>query len=168
MDPQIFAQSLKRQAALYIAKLFDLPDLPRSRVHDITNSFTQFLNNSPITILFMHLLNRLEFFNESPNNLLAMKTMLALILNPFEELRTEHQCLQHFQDIDTYIPPIEVIVGTKKCYKNIKNEIISINENITAQVIPLQQVLKKFFELPNIFEHTLTYIKDLENKKNSL
>ncbi|CAD6227244.1 GSCOCG00011948001-RA-CDS [Cotesia congregata] len=165
MDPQIFAQSLKREAALYIAKLFDLPDLPRSRVHDITNGFTQFLNNSPITILFMHLLNSLEFLNESPNNLLAMKTMLALILNPFEELRTEHQCLQHFEDTDTYIPPIEVVVGTKKRYKNIKDEIISTNENITVQVIPLQQVLQKFFELPNVFELTLTYISNLENEK---
>ncbi|XP_044578609.1 uncharacterized protein LOC123261159 [Cotesia glomerata] len=94
-----------------------------------------------------------------------MKTMLALILNPFEELRTEHQCLQHFKDTDTYIPPIEVVVGTKKRYKNIKDEIISTNENITVQVIPLQQVLQKFFELPNIFELTLTYIRNLENEK---
>lgn len=41
-------------------------------------------------------------------------------------------------------------------------------KSVTIQYIPVCQVLKKFFELPSVFEETMSYMEHLQNSKDGL
>lgn len=164
MDPKTFAKDINDSAALFVAKLYNLSDLPRRRVSTITRDASLILQHPSTELLFNQILNRLRQLGESPNNISAYTTMLHTLQNPFNLFNSESQCFDYFKSSQTYIPPVEVKIGEKFIYKT-KNDHTAIDiENLTVQIVPLRNVLTKFFQLPNIFDDTIEYLNKLEKE----
>ena len=62
-----------------------------------------------------------------------------------------------------YIPPQEIEVDGDQITIGTKDGNKVIDKKVTITFISLRQVFVKFFELPNIFENTMSYVLKLEN-----
>ncbi|XP_074097689.1 uncharacterized protein LOC141526555 [Cotesia typhae] len=102
---------------------------------------------------------------ETTDAVSVYKKMISKIQNPFEQLKTDNQCMNYFEEHKTYLPPIQIKVGEKKFFKIINGEKVPTTKDVTAQIILLRDALKKFFELPDIFDETMSYIQYLESQK---
>lgn len=59
---------------------------------------------------------------------------------------------------------IDFCVENKRTKKDVKPQMTQI----TGQCIPLRLVLKKFFELPDVFKSTLQYMQEVQSESQFL
>lgn len=162
MDPNTFSKSMQHHAGNLVSELYNFPDVPRKRVHDILICFEKFLQQQFITSVFSQMTARLTNLGECEVNVDAYKSMIGVLQTPFFEFRNEYQSFQYFKLQGTYIEPEEV----KVCVKSMPPPacpLSVISENTAViQFIPLRTVLKKFFELPGVFNCVMSYLDELE------
>lgn len=88
--------------------------------------------------------------------------MFQSLSNPFQHLDTEYKRITHFQTTGAYVPPESYHIGSRVGKKNSKKGVKAEMKQVTGQFIPLRYVLKKFFELPDVFKSTIQYMKDVQ------
>ena len=99
------------------------------------------------------------------------KTKLLLILNRcanfLKSFNSEQKCLTRFKALKTYVEPKSIVIGQRMEFK--KHAIFQSIHHVpvTIQHIPLGKVLKLFFELPNVFNETMSYLNKL-NKNTEI
>lgn len=86
-------------------------------------------------------------------------------LQLFKALSTELRRFSIIKKHGTFIPPQSYALGNQEIFVEKEGKKELVNKTIVAQFIPIRDVFKKFFELPNILECTLKYIADA--KKHS-
>lgn len=150
MDPQRFSDFLNSESAKIFGQLYSYPDVPRSRVSDVANSFSSFLQNSAVTGLFNCLLSRLKYFGETSENISAYQAMIFKLQHPFQEFQTEYQCLEYFRINGTYIAPQQI-------------EVTHLDLKCSYQFFPLRATLKELFEFPGYYDNIMSYVNQLEN-----
>lgn len=172
MEPEKFVHCLLSTAADLVGELNNFPDLPRGRVYEIVGMFENFLKQSTINVLFEQIIQRLQTLGDTKEHLIIYHHMLQSIQKAFENVRTENQFLKYLANSGTYVPPVEIKV-MKECTKGAiqnkaDNDVMPNDDAITVQVIPVRHVLKKFLELPGMYEITMSYLSDLEKQENVL
>ncbi|CAG9763624.1 unnamed protein product [Ceutorhynchus assimilis] len=100
--------------------------------------------------------------------LTPIEAVLKILRNPFENIETDYKRFQYFQNIGYFITPTEVILS-----KSLKVTSCNNNPSISTVVdkyvvISLRDTLKKFFELPNVYEKTMTHVNELSSEKDNL
>lgn len=82
-------------------------------------------------------------------------------LNFYNSLTTEYRIFKEFVKEKMFIMPQAIVVGEQEDYrrKNGVKKIVHIP--ITAQFIPIKDVLKLFFELPGVYQETSDYVNEL-------
>lgn len=148
----------------YISKLYTYLDVPRVRVNDIVTS-TKSLIDSYLLSLQNSLLNRLKIFNLSFDVISAIKEVFIAFNNPFTDFKSEWRFFQFLQSCDTLIFPENYLIGEREEFrdKNDKSTIEIIP--VYAQFIPLRKVFQKLFEIPDVFDKTLSYYQSLRSNK---
>lgn len=83
--------------------------------------------------------------------------------NVFHLFNYEHKSIKFFKDSNCYTSPliktVKVIMSTKRIHK--KRVLIPTLKKLT--IILIHEVLKKFFELPNVFNIIQTYVEMCKN-----
>ena len=91
--------------------------------------------------------------------------------NPFESvnLDSEYKLKNYFVKNKSFIEPQSITVGEREDYKKAKgkNDGPPVQKKIPVQIefVPLREILKKFFEIPNVFKNTMDYIASIEKNE---
>lgn len=89
------------------------------------------------------------------------RTMFENIQNPFQSLSSEYLRFKELQKYSYLIKPQTCEIGSKKDVKVLSNKRTLQDISITIQVVPLREVLKQLFELPDFYSTVLTYVNSL-------
>lgn len=72
--------------------------------------------------MFDQLFDRMLHLGETADAVSVYKKMISKIQNPFEQFKTDSQCMNYFEENETYLPPMQIKVSEKKFFKIIKGE----------------------------------------------
>lgn len=86
-----------------------------------------------------------------------------ILFNPFKELETEYKRFKHFEESGFFIKPVEKVFNETVIVSSIQNYPITKVQRDKSVVIPLRGVLKFFFEVPGVYDDTITFLKKLSN-----
>lgn len=166
MDPELFAKCLSDNAAYLISGLKSSISIPRTEVEKIVDSFGNYLKQNAITSFFAHIIQRMKVLGENSDSLVVYESMMKEIQNSFLRFNTEGKFLRYLEyETATYIPPLDFKVGSKSNKDLQNNSVVNDNDDIMIQFIPLRRVLKKFLELPGMFQMIMEYKEELKNEK---
>lgn len=91
---------------------------------------------------------------------LDCQKILNVAWNPFDGLQTEYLRQKQWEMSAYFIKPICFSVGTVSHRKlDDDNEIFAV-KNCAGQMIPMSEVLKRFLELPNVFNTIQTFMEE--------
>ncbi|KAF2902500.1 hypothetical protein ILUMI_03687, partial [Ignelater luminosus] len=111
--------------------------------------------NSFITLLKDEALQ----FDEFKVQLLsALKSVIKL----FDTLHTEHNRFKLLKQSGNFIELVNVAVGQRLELIGQK----TVQKSVTVQYISISEILKRLFELPNVFEETMDYVNKLHSQKD--
>lgn len=166
MDPFHFDFVITRGAADVVGELYSYPDITRTKAQDIVNLFGNFARHSAIVEFSNFILKRLEVLGEEPSKLASYASMFQTIQFPFQKFDTEWKSLEYFKQQGWYIPPEEIKVVS--VYESLNDDKIceSSDAQVPVQFISLRNVLKKLFELPQMFQHIMSYVKMLQTENH--
>ena len=105
MEPRRLSESVNHSPAFVLSELFNYGDMPRTRVFQIVEFFNIHLRNPDIVSFFHQLVERLKFLGENSGNSNAYRTMIEIILRPFDKFKTESKFLNYIEEKGSYIPP---------------------------------------------------------------
>jgi len=80
--------------------------------------------------------------------------MFDFLMNPFENLATEHQRFSALKNSKYYVKPEPYLIGTRR--EMLKGKLQNVD--VVGQHVPLAKTLQKFFEIPNALKDTLDYM----------
>lgn len=148
------------ESALSLISRFNFNfSLTRSQIQDVVSSFDKFLNSG-----FMNNLKLLILLNTKNNMADAIGHKFNSLQKVFSELNTEHKRFSFLEEQKLLIEPVPVQFGSITREKN-GTEVPTI---VTGQMIPLDKVLKTFFEMPEVFDKTFAYYAELRENKTKI
>lgn len=166
MDTRTFSQSLESESVFLIVSMYNFDDLPRTRVHEFLTLFQNFLQSTSITTFLNQLIARLSTLKEHADNLAAYRTMTNHLQNAFKGFESEHKFIAYLTERGSYISPKQIKVGIEPISSaSDGTSVVLGNRKITAQFFPLRRILKHFFELPGMFDQTMSFMKTVEGNK---
>lgn len=144
------------------AKLYENPAIPRNQVQFVIDSVTDFLNCGAISMISQNLKTLHQ--EQSASSMNEIVKMLTVLENPFKELSTEKRRFDYFQRSSFLIKPISFIVGyTEQCRTFSDRSCLQL-EAMSAHYVPLQLVLKNFFELPEVLDVVLSRVEECKKE----
>ncbi|KAJ8670540.1 hypothetical protein QAD02_001799 [Eretmocerus hayati] len=141
------------------SKLYYSKCIPRSAVSEIVNNTSDYVDS---------LLDNLksEILQNSPKNHkngshnckidAIFETHKALLKN----FSTEKKCFNYFEKCETFIPPESYVTGERQDFKKENGKMRLVHLPVSVQFIEISRVLKKFLELPGLFDTTISYMKN--------
>ena len=163
-NPQEFySQNLANEPAVQFAgELYKHPDLARKRVNDIiTNASGMF--ESTLSLIQNEVCSHLKQFGFNEEHLPDIQAIFQKFATPFRKMKTEKQRFSQFKNYNTFIIPENYKIGQRTEFKSGSTETRRENIPVVAQYIPVRYVLKKFFELPEVYSKTMEYINSLNS-----
>lgn len=90
---------------------------------------------------------------------------IEILKDSWSKFKTEHKTFKYLKEKNLYIEPISVVVGQRilACRKNNQRARWS-PVKLKVYVVPIDQLLKKYLELPNVFS---TILGTLEKSQNN-
>ena len=149
-------------AIKFAGKLYQFPDLPRTRVNTVISDASELLKAS-LNCVENEICNRLESLGASETYLSEIKDVLQSFAKPFRNIKTESQRFSQFKNYDTYIIPQHYKIGERTEYKSKPTGTTREDVSVTAQFIPVRYVLKKFFEMTDVFTKTMEYVNSIKS-----
>lgn len=153
--------SIDYHALNMISSLHANPMIPRKTVQVFLESLKTYLKESENSLL-----NR--FHSMIPPEKIdidldkAVKKTLQVNSETFKAFDTEHKCLKHFKQLGTYLESREIVVGQRLETKHTSTGFSMIQVPCTEQILPLKDVLEKFFSLPCVLKDTLAYLGSIK------
>lgn len=97
-----------------------------------------------------------------------VKNILSTAKTGFRQINTEYMRLKKFEDSGNFILPENILLGAISGTEVINGERQINAQNVYAQFVPTRKVLKKFFELPTVFQRTMLYYNFLQKETTSI
>lgn len=151
------ADSIEHQCSSFCAKLYANPVIPRSQVQFLIENVTELL--SIYGSLFRTMLKLENEANISNENIIVK--MISLFENSFQNLLSEKLCFRYFENSHYLIQPLSYYVGSMSTCKISDNNTSFNIQPVTTHFIPLRQIFKYFFDLPDVLHLTLKHIKEI-------
>ena len=98
----------------------------------------------------------------------VVESILDKYHDPFNRLCTEYRCFKTFEEAGYLVPMENDIVGDRVDYKLKNTSIIKEIVPVTAEFIPMRNVLQKVFNLPGVFSTVDKYIKKLQSENDCI
>jgi len=174
-----FRNLLFKDAMKCLSYLYALSDLPRKRVWELVDVFTSIiLDGEAFNALEAHVVSNFENLSkgmEHEDEILKLRELFSMYREPFSEIDSEHLAFKWFKNSNCFILPETVQIGSRTDFKKInrkssnKAELVEpINRAVlvksTAQFVPMRLMLKQFFELPDVFDDTMSFLRMLETE----
>lgn len=154
----LFNQKIRDYAFRLVAKLYAKPGEPRSAVQDTVDDTTEFLSSS-VPVVNELVKQKLNEFNIDASIIENVSEIIGLLQNPFAGLTSEHYRLKYLVEQGYYIAPKKFTIDCCTVTKRVKKELKQKIEKVKGVIVPLRRVLKKFLELPNVFDRVLTSLQ---------
>lgn len=174
-----FKDLLRRDSIKCLSYLYALSDLPRKRVRELVDVFTSMiLDGEAFNALETHVISNFENLSEGiehENEILKLREFFSVYREPFSEVDSEHLAFKWFKNSNCFVLPETVEIGSRTEFKKINrmsnNKVESvepINRAVlvksTVQFVPMRLMLKQFFELPDVFDNTMSFLRMLEKE----
>ncbi|XP_070517896.1 uncharacterized protein [Cardiocondyla obscurior] len=121
-----------------------------------------------LALLKQKIMNILQNYDCAQNDIQEVQNMFNALENPFKNFTSEYMSFKHFSKSTNYIAPVPYEIGKIFCNKRKNNIMQGKYDAVYGQYVPLDSVLKKFFELPNILKDTLAYMSYLSKENSGL
>lgn len=150
LDYKNYSKMIDEEVDKIVSYLFAKPTFCREDVKDVIDLFKSFYNVKIIEFL------------RSRNKDDQLDIFLQITSNAFNKFSSEHLTLEYFFKKGFYIKPITFKICS---YHNpaprrvLGRRKIPISHH-TVEVVPLDLVLKKFLEMPEVYQTILTYIDE--------
>ncbi|XP_034255474.1 uncharacterized protein LOC117653729 [Thrips palmi] len=152
------------QEDVIVAKFYANPAFPRNLVTKVVNEFSNY-----VTSPFFEHMEKLVMSSLDSNMVEArseIEDMFDRLRHPFDPLQTEYKRLQYFESCGHYIPPVLYPIDYREERVKSKKGVTLEMRPVPGQKIPLQPLLKNFFELPDAFEDTLANMLALQEERD--
>lgn len=146
--------------ALFVASLYFRPSLPRVFCQEIINSVKTFLDCVKIV---EDKCKSIELSSHSNLN-----SMFHILYNAFTDFSLEYKTMLYFKTLNYLIEPQETSIGAVIDSKRKKTGMQVLITNKKICIIPLEKILQKFLELPEVYNKITSNIKKIkQNKKRT-
>lgn len=156
-DVDALKSKLLEKTLEFICRLYDESILNRKQVQNIVTQFKGFLSLcldfASESILKIQGLHALSNFKEH------FFSVITSVKSIFNDLDTEHKRFKVLTEQGLFIEPMEVIVGQR--LEKVGNK--TIQKDVNLQFIPPDKILKKLFELPDVYTNTIKHMKTLNS-----
>ncbi|KAJ8673109.1 hypothetical protein QAD02_004370 [Eretmocerus hayati] len=163
-NESLFERENVECAADFVSKLFMYPNIPRKTVTKVINDSSNLLDQL-LDRISHEIVQVSKTDNLDPNTISVVRNLIETYKNPLETFNTDNKCLKYFAKSDTFVPPGSYIIGERHDYRKKDGEMSLAHVPVCVQFIPLRKVLKKFLELPGLFERLTEYLQELLNDK---
>lgn len=105
---------------------------------------------------------KLKVLNNNPNLSNESKIEIDEIFstNPFSQINTEHKRFKYLEQNNFLIKPLSYITGEMPNNKRKNNNAVLETKKSEGQFIQIRKVLKAVFELPNVYNQTMAFVRE--------
>ena len=97
-----------------------------------------------------------------------LKFPLYTVLKPLKnDFSSEHRRIKAFEATGCFIKSRDFVIGDKLTNVVVGDRIVQDRAEVTAQFVPVRDVLKQFFQLDGVLSNTLKYMKYLQLEKEA-
>ena len=147
------------QEVKYVGNLYQFREIPRKQINDLITGTSE-LFESTLYSIKNEVCSRLGCLGATKECLTEIEVVFQKFEKPFTNLRTEKQRFSQFRYYDTFVVPENYKIGERTEYKSNPTGASREDVPVVAQFIPVRRVLKKFFEMPHVYDKTVKYIND--------
>lgn len=136
----------------YIAKLYENPLLPRNLVQNVIDNTRELVEG---------IFNSLIKTHNTPEFQKTLHLLLSNVEETFDNFKTEHLRLAHFKKTETFLPPKSFYIGSTRALQQIDTAgapVVNV-KRVEGQQVKLAIKLKKFLELPQVYDNIFSYIE---------
>lgn len=152
---------VRNSALKFITNLYAKPNVTESLMQEIVDGTTDLFSSGIISNLKTKIMPHLVNCNDS---LIAeFEKMFYILENPFLGLKTEYQRIKYFETNNLFFKPQAVVTGfvcEKKFVSGVERLIMV---QVQAHLFPIRENLKRFFELPGVYDTVNQYTSYSEN-----
>lgn len=152
--------NLESIAAKFLSSLYSKPAVTRKIIQETVEG-THGLISDILDNLRKHIVPLLGQLNPEKSN--AVKQLLTA--NPLNSFQTEYVRFKYLENLNTFIRPISVPIGTCLDDKISNDKRVLDYTTNEMVIIPLRKILKCFLKIPNVFQEILNYISTETNKQ---
>lgn len=158
---KVFQDKLQSNVLCLITKLYADSTFSRKDVQTILDSVTDLLSE-PIKLFKYALAQLMQSYSVSEHYRENILIYISEFQNMFKTFGSEYLRFKYLVKSEDFISPVPYVVGQR--FDNVK-EGRALPRNYTSQFIPLGEVLKKYFEQPNVLRKTQEYMNSLKTEK---
>ena len=156
--------TLNQLTMKFIVKLYANHTIPRSFVQDVFLDVKDLVHEI-ISSMKRQIRDRIS---QTDSCFEVVESILDKYHDPFNRLCTEYRCFKTFEEAGYLVPMESYIVGNRVDDKLKNTSIIKEIVPVTAEFIPMRNVLQKVFSLPGVFSTVDKYIKKLQSENDSI
>lgn len=164
-ESKSFNKLLEEDLIEQLTQLYGYLDVSRKRINDYTHLMESFLQGNAAAQLQMQVIDRLKLLGDSEESIKNFENLFSIFRNPFHHtnLNSEYKCFQAFKNLGGFIPPQQVTVGERSDFRRIDGVSKLVKIPVNVDFVPLRSTLKAFFEIPSVYDQTISYMEDLRN-----
>ena len=147
---------------MLLNSLANFPDLSRKRVDDILATVEKLFDRK-LQSMQKDLENRLKNFEWNNLHFAEIKAIFEEHYGSFENLKTEHKRIKFYTKLKFYIALEHYLIGERPEFRIKNGTTVQEHVPVTAQIIPERRVSQQLFELPGVFDETLSYFEKLKS-----
>lgn len=153
VDEVDYLKEVSENCDILVASLYANKFLVRNSVQPMINSFKNFYNKN--------FAQRIRDINKVNGDIKDFTHMANIMENAFQIHSSEKNSLKQFKSL-YYVEPITVHVGTVLSSKRVRKQRRFTQMRVTVEAMPMDKMLKHFFELPNVFNFVKNHIEKME------
>lgn len=152
-----FAEKIAKTSALFVAGLYSKQSLSRVFCQEMINSIKIFLD---CVKMIENRYKSIELNSHSDLN-----SMFDILYNAFADYTSEYKTMLYFKTLNCLIEPEEISIGAFIDSKLMKTDRQVVVKNKKICTILLEKILKKFLELPGVYDKIISNIKKIKQNK---
>lgn len=157
-----FQRKLLEKSTIFICRLYLNTSFCRKDIQVIIDFITDLLFQ-PMDMLKYNILE--SIFKASSDQIFNVNRHFDEFHNIFENFSSEFKRFKYLETLGCFVKPETYVVG-----QNLERRTNSIPfpKKYTAEYIPMNRVLTKFFQLPGVYNHTLKYLDRLSYESDNI
>lgn len=145
---------VEKSALSFITKLYANPKVSRALIQEIVGNLMSF--NASMLEIVKEIINEIRTGDDVDIND-SLEDILNTLSNPFNDFRTEYMRQQQLKREGFFKKPSTYFIDTYTDKRTNKRKVELDIAKATGQMISMKHTLKKFLELPNVFDKIMTY-----------
>lgn len=157
-----FRYLVEHTVASFVIKLYSNMSIPRNLVLQLISDINELYSTTWIEVL-----KQTYNCSQCTNSTLTINSMFDILQYAFANHKTEHATMKYLENSNNLIRPQSTCIDTSLCIGRIGKRKKTSVCKLVLQIIPMRAVMKKFLELPNVFNSIMLFIEEMK-KSNAI